>query len=499
MENETFALRAEGISKRYGGVAALSDVTLDIRPGEVLCLAGSNGSGKSTLIKILSGVEVPDSGVIWIDGLAHERMDVLESIRAGIQVIFQDMSVFSNLTVAENIALGDRVAAGRKSVNHQADRQHALEILSTLQVDIDPEAELRNLPVADRQIVAIARALSRNVKVLFMDEPTTALTWREVKNLFEIVGRLKESGVAVVFVSHKTEEVLDISDRIVVMRNGQVVADGPASEFDSDRLMTALLGYVPSEERDVSTVDEDSPVALDVEGLGASRLFRDVTLKVRKGEILGITGLLGSGRSEVAEALFGRVKCDSGTIKVDGQPVRLSVPQDAVRAGIAYVPPDRLAQGLFLHQSIIVNVTAAALKVFSGILGWLRLGEAQEQVGRLIDELAIKVGSPQDPASSLSGGNQQKVVLAKWLLTNPKVLVLNGPTVGVDAGAKAAIMAILRREAAKGMAVILISDDIPELVSVCHRVIVMRRGLVTHSLAGHELTAEEVTEVLRES
>ncbi|MDU7383286.1 MAG: sugar ABC transporter ATP-binding protein [Schaalia turicensis] len=490
-------LEAKGITKRYGGVTALDDVSIAIRRGEVLCLAGTNGCGKSTLIKILSGVEHPSEGRVLLDGADVTGLGALDAIRLGIQVIFQDMSVFPNLTVAENICFGERVAEGRRTRQPRIDHETAKRVLNELGVEMDLDAELKDLTVADRQIVAIARALARDVKVLFMDEPTTALTWKEVQVLFGIVAKLRDQGVAIVFVSHKTDEVLSVSDRIVVMRNGKVVADSPSDRFTPDLLAESLLGYVATEERRVSALAPDEPEVLSVDSLSAHRLFEDVSFHVKKGEIVGITGLLGSGRSEIAEAVVGKIRTDRGSVSVGGEVVRFRGSAAALDAGIAYVPPDRLTQGVFLKQSILNNVIASTLASLSSALGWIRWNRARELVDQQIEELGIKVGSPKDPVSSLSGGNQQKVVLAKCFATNPRVLILNGPTVGVDIGAKATIMDILREHAASGMGVLLISDDIPELVSVCHRVLVMRRGRLVDELAGDEVTTDRVEEVFQ--
>ncbi|MCD4548940.1 sugar ABC transporter ATP-binding protein [Schaalia sp. lx-260] len=497
MNTSTSVLRAHQITKTFGGVTALRSVSLDIRAGEVMCLAGTNGCGKSTLIKILAGVEHPDSGEIHINKHTATYLQPLDAIHHGIQVIFQDMSVFPDLSVAENICFGQRVAQGEKRANPRSDRKKAKNILKRLGIVLDINAELKDLSVADRQIVAIARALNRDVRVLFMDEPTTALTHREVRTLFSIVDKLKQQGVAIVFVSHKTDEVLSISDRIVVMRNGEIVADAPRDQFTPHRLAEALLGYVTTEERDVTPICENAPEILTVTNLGARRLFKDINFCVRAGEIVGITGLLGSGRSEIAEAIVGKINLDHGQVSVDGMKVSFRSSSAALKAGIAYVPPDRLTQGVFLGQSIVHNIIASALPTVSGFLGWIHWEKAQNIVTHAIDTLAIKIGSSDDLVSTLSGGNQQKVVLGKCLSTHPKVLILNGPTVGVDIGAKAAIMQILRKKAQEGMAILLISDDLPELVSVCHRILVVRQGLLTHEISDSNITIDHIEEVLR--
>lgn len=498
LSDQAVVLRANNIRKAYGGVKALDGVTLEIHSGEVMCLAGSNGCGKSTLIKILAGVERLDSGTVTITGEENAEIDVLTAIRKGIQVIFQDMSIFPNLTVSENICFSGRIAENVKTVQTSSEEKKAEAVLNRLGVKIDLRAEVQELPIADRQIVAIARALYRDVKVLFMDEPTTALTWKEVQNLFTVVKRLKKDGVAVVFVSHKSEEVFEVSDRIVVMRNGRVVADDSVEKFNSQKLMEALLGYVANQERKVPTFPNKNEPALKLSQLSARRIFEDINLTVASGEIVGLTGLLGSGRTEVAEAVFGRIKTDEGEILVDGKPINPSSPKAAIEAGIAYVPPDRLTQGVFLRQSIALNIVSAAIDRFCGIGGWLKKRLVKGTIDEQVEKLSIKIDKANDPVSSLSGGNQQKVVLAKWLTTKPRVLILNGPTVGVDIGAKAAIMDILRNEAKRGIGILLISDDIPELVSVCNRVVVMHRGRVVDEIAGADVNENVISRVLQE-
>jgi simple sugar transport system ATP-binding protein len=471
-------------------------VDIEVRAGEVLCLAGANGSGKSTLIKIISGVESPDGGTIEIGGRQAEHLTVTGAVDRGVQVIFQDMSLFPNLTVAENIAMSARVSSRRKVVSDRAARGMAEAVTARLGIDLDLDAEVQDLPVADRQLVAICRALVLDVKVLFMDEPTTALTWHEVETLFGVVEQLKAAGVGIVFVSHKTEEVFDISDRITVLRNGEVVANGASADFTPERLVEALLGYSASEERVLSPLPEQPAPALEVTGLAAPSLFEDIGFRVDQGEVVGLTGLLGSGRSEVAEAIFGRIRTSRGTVRVLGEEVAVRSVGDALAAGIAYVPSDRLTQGVFLDQPISVNLVSASIDGVAHRGGVLDEGAMRTQVLTAVEDLAIKIGDADDPVRSLSGGNQQKVVLGKWLATKPAVLILNGPTVGVDAGSKAAIMQILRQHAAEGMGILLISDDVPELVSVCHRVLFIRRGRMAGELAGENVTEESVREGL---
>ncbi len=494
MNEHPIVLRAQHVTKTYGGAHALSDAHLEIRGGEVHCLAGANGSGKSTLIKILSGVESADRGEIEISGETVTRLSVPGAIARGIQVIYQDLSLFPNLTVAENIAMTSRVAGHTKVVSAASAKRTAAAVQERLGLDLDLDAYVDTLSVAERQLAAICRALANEVRVLFMDEPTTALTWSEVQVLFGVIEVLKADGVAIVFVSHKTEEVFALSDRITVLRNGRVVSEGLVAEFTRDSLVEALIGRRELEERLVSERTGNEDVVLDVAGLGAPGQFRDIAFQARAGEIVGLTGLLGSGRSEIADAIFGIIAFNQGSVTVGGRPIRSGSVKSAIDAGVAYVPSDRLTQGVFLEQSITRNMIASALSRFSTRWGWIRRKAVDAGVSRLVDELHMKVGSPAHPVSSLSGGNQQRVVIAKWLATEPKLLILNGPTVGVDVGSKAAILQILREKAAEGMAVLLISDDVPELVAACHRVLVVRRGRLVDEIRSDDVSVDTLRE-----
>lgn len=479
----------EGISKAFGGAKALTNVSFRVAPGQVHCLAGENGSGKSTLIKIMSGVETADSGVIL---LGEERLHSLtprDAVAKGVQVIFQDFSLIPNLSVAENIALSTDVQEKRKLVNPKRNREIARKALDLIGVDIDLDATVRSIPVSSKQLVAIARAINQGVKLLFMDEATTALTRKEIDQLFEVVRGLKKQGVATVFVSHKLDEVQEIAETITILRNGEVAAEGDMKDFDRVAIATAMTGQDVNEVRLAPEVPASAATMLEVVSISSPGRFRDVSFSVKAGEILGITGLLGSGRSEIAEALFGMVPIASGQVKVKGQPVKLSGPQDAVAAGIGYVPQDRLTQGLFLSQSIRKNVMASAIDRFVSKLGVVKSKEISNTVGQWISDLRVKTQNPENPVTSLSGGNQQRVVLGKWLAMTPSVMILNGPTVGVDIGSKREILEIIREKALEGMAVVIVSDDIPEICQIANRVIVVHQGQ-----CGAEVEAQSITE-----
>jgi simple sugar transport system ATP-binding protein len=492
----TAVLSVEGISKRFGGVQALDEVSLDFVPGKVHCLAGENGSGKSTLIKVISGVEVPDAGTVTLMGRTHRSLTPRAAIRDGVQIIYQDLSMFSNLTVAENIAIAPMIAAGRKIFRGQDAEEIARRAMARIDVDLPLGAHVGDVPIAQRQITAICRALAQDARILFMDEPTTALTRREVDSLFRTVDLLRDQGVAVVFVSHKFNEVLKISDEITVLRNGRVVAAGPASEFDRASLSTAMTGHEVTrlERRERAAVD--APTVLRTEGLSVEGSLNQLSLELHRGEILGITGLMGSGREAVAEALFGITPASSGSIWIDGRTCQIRSVNEAIGHGIGYVPGDRLTEGLFLDHSVAQNVVAASTGEVPRRAGLVLKRSVVALAKRMIDAFGIKTSSAVAPVRTLSGGNQQRVVLAKWFVRKPRVLMLNGPTVGVDVGSKREIMSLLQQLSSDGTAIIVISDDVSELVEVCDRVLVMRHGEVATELLGDELDEDRITQEL---
>ena len=465
------------IRKAFAGVQALDGITLEIAPGEIHCLAGENGSGKSTLFKVISGVHAPDSGTIEMNGKQFSGLTPIEAISNGVQVIYQDFSVFPNLTVMENLAINAELAAHRTFVNWRRMRATAKEAIAKIDFDIDLDAKVGTLSVAQKQLVAISRALMSDARLIIMDEPTTALTKREVDALFKIILDLKARGIATLFVSHKLEEVFEISERFTIIRNGASVITCLPEELDHKKFSYYMTGREFDDSRFTPELQADAPV-LEVSGLGVDGAFEDVTLSLRPGEILGITGLLGSGRTELALSLFGALPADRGEIRLEGQPVTLDGIRSAIAHGIGYVPEDRLTEGLFLERSIGSNITISEIDSFASKLGVFDKAAAKAAAEAWVKDLRIATPDPENAVNTLSGGNQQRIVLAKWLATNPKVLILNGPTVGVDIGSKHDIHRILRELAAEGLAVIIISDDIPEVIQNCNRVMVMNAGRI---------------------
>lgn len=488
-------ISVRGLSKSFAGVKALDGVNLEIKAGEIHCLAGENGSGKSTLIKIISGVYQPDEGSIELNGKPHDRLTPIEAIRGGVQVIYQDFSIFPNLTVMENLALNHELSQNRKLVNWRRFRKIAQEAIAKINFKVDLDARVGDLSVADKQLVAISRALLHDTRLIIMDEPTTALTNKEVEALFRVILDLKSRGIAILFVSHKLDEVFEISERFTIIRNGKLVITSLPEELDRKKFAHYMTG------RDVDDVRLEQPDSvgepvLEVEGLGLNDALEDITFTLHKGEVLGITGLLGSGRTELALTLFGLFPADSGEIRVKGKAVKLRGIRDAIANGIAYVPEDRLTEGLMLERSIADNIVISELDEFTSSLGMLKTSHRKEEVDRWVEDLSINTKNPENPVNTLSGGNQQRVVLAKWLATNPDILILNGPTVGVDIGSKSEIHIILQRLAQHGMGIIVISDDIPELLQTCRRILILDEGRLTAEVDPLTTTEQQLSDLV---
>jgi simple sugar transport system ATP-binding protein len=490
-------LSVEKIYKSFTGVHALNGVSLKVNKGEIHCLAGENGSGKSTLIKIIAGVERPDSGQIVIEDKKYHHLHPIDAIHEGIQVIYQDFSLFPNLTVAENLALNSQLELRKKLVDWKQVNEIAEKALQLIDVDINLKRLVENLSVADKQLVAIARALVQEAKLVIMDEPTTALTQKEVERLFRIIKSMQKRGIATLFVSHKLREVLEISERLTILRNGQQVVEGDVAEFDETKITFYMTG------RNVSTnkyfyekkLNGENAI-ISVKNLSKENCFEDVTFDLQKGEVLGITGLLGSGRTELALALFGYAPADSGEIFISGEKRNIKSIQDAMQNGIAYVPEDRLNEGLFMKQAISKNIYVGILDNIKNALGLINISKADEIAESLIKSLSINADDSHLPVQTLSGGNQQRVVLARWLSTNAKLIILNGPTVGVDIGSKTDILEKIKQLAKEGLGIIIISDDIPELVQTCSRILVMHKGKMIRTLKENEIEESAISNIL---
>ena len=488
-------LEVKGISKSFGGVRALQNVDFKIESGEIYCLMGENGSGKSTLIKIISGVYTPDEGEMILNGKHYRKITPAESIREGIQIIYQDFSVFPNLSVSENIALSVMANDKDKIISKSKMDRIALSALERISVSLPLDQPVEELSVAGKQIVAIARGIAQDAKLLVMDEPTTALTYKEIEALYKIVGALKQKGIAVIFVSHKLEEVFQISERIAILRNGKKVLDDKTENFDKNSLAYHMTGReIPSIPYEYIKDEAQTVPVMEVKNLSMGNAFENISFCLYSREILGITGQLGCGRTELAKALFGIGKY-TGSIWVEGRKADIKNILDTKKYGIGYVPEDRLSEGLFLVKPLTDNITVSSMDSYGSRVCCGRK-ELTQAAGGWLSSLSIAAENPEVLASDLSGGNQQRIVLAKWLATNPKILILNCPTVGVDIGSKNQIHEIIKDLARQGIGIIVISDDISEILTVCNRVLLMRSGKIVKEVESKDTTVEELEEDL---
>lgn len=474
-------LRVHNIVKTFGGVRALRGVSFDLLPGQTYHLLGENGSGKSTLIKIIAGAQPPDAGHLEVRGRVYRALDPLGALEAGIETVYQDLSLFPNLSVAENVALSAQLVGARgrlaRGLSWARLREAAGAALERVRLPTTPaflDTPVETLPIATRQLIAIARAVVSRAGLVIMDEPTAALTQREVEHLLEIIASLQQGGVSVLFVSHKLDEVFRIGGQVLVLRDGQKVAEGPLGEFTPQSVAHAMTGKDLGRARYRTAPPGQAPL-LEVRGLSRAGAFEDVTFTLHEGEVLGLTGLLDSGRGELAHALSGVRPADRGALMLAGEALRLRSPRDAIARGIGHVPEDRLAEGLFLDKPIRENIMVSVLR---RLMRGMRLDYARATADTTALSRDLQVAAPGVllPVGALSGGNQQKVMVARWLATQPRVLILHGPTAGVDVGSKDALYRIVQDLAARGLGVLLISDDLPELLMNADRIGVLRGG-----------------------
>ena len=493
-------LEARGLHKRYGGVHALKGVDIQIERGKFYHLLGENGSGKSTLIKILSGTQSPSEGEVVIDGLPQPSLDPIAALRAGIETVYQDLSLLPNLSVEENIGLTARLVAsgGRLAVPTQRGRMRAMAAEATQSVGLpsDPEflrTTVDQLPIATRQLVAISRAIASKASLVIMDEPTTALTRKEVSHLITVIRRMQVTGTALLFVTHKLEEAREIGGKGIIMRDGAFVAEVDMTEADLDQIGELMTNRRLGQARYRSAAPMPSEIPrLSVSGLTRPGQYHDLSFDLARGEILGITGLLDSGRNALALSLAGLAPPKAGSVRIDGARVDLSSPRAGLAAGVAYVPEDRLEEGLFLDKSITDNITMSVLDRLKSMFGIIRMDRSAALARKTVDDFKIVASDVSAFVSSLSGGNQQRVLIGRWLVTEPSVLILHGPTVGVDVGSKDTIFKIIQAQAEAGTGVIIVSDDIPELIQNCDRIAVMRDGQITEVLDGATAKAPEL-------
>jgi ribose transport system ATP-binding protein len=474
----------EGVDKSFPGVQALSEARFELLPGEVHALVGENGAGKSTLMKILAGVYSKDGGRIRYKGKEVAIQGPRSAQLLGIGMIHQELNLMPHLTVAQNIFIGREP---RRRVGFLLDEPRlnaqARELLDLLNLDLDPRARVSDLTVAKQQMVEIAKALSYDSEVLIMDEPTAALTDTEIADLFRVIRQLTQKGVGVVHISHRLEELKQISNRITVMRDGRYVDTVATAAVTIEKIISMMVGRTIFEAAPEVPEDPSREVVLEARHLRRGRAIQDVSFKLHRGEILGFAGLVGAGRTEVARAIFGADPLEAGEILVGGKPVQIHSPRDAVRHGIAYLSEDRKRYGLALGMDLEINMALASLGRFLGPLGWVRTGETRQNAERYVEALRIRTPGVTQQARNLSGGNQQKVVVGKWLTADTQVLIFDEPTRGIDVGAKSEIYKLLNDLSRQGKAVIMISSELPELLRMSHRVVVMCEGRVTGELA----------------
>ncbi|MGH8853006.1 MAG: sugar ABC transporter ATP-binding protein [Telluria sp.] len=482
-------LQLTGITKRFNGVHALNGVRLSIRPGEVMALIGENGAGKSTLVKTLTGIHRPDAGSILLDGKEVAFGSPQEAMAAGITAVHQETVMFDELTVAENIYVGRHPTRGAlKRVDWAHIELEAERLFARLEVALPVRARVRDLSVAQRHFVEIARALSQDARVVIMDEPTAALSQREIRELYRIIDQLKAAGTAVIFISHKFDEIFQVADCYTVLRDGQFVAAGRLADITEPELVALMVGRAVHQAYPKAEVEIGAPL-LEVQGLSHPTEFDNVSFTLRKGEILGFYGLVGAGRSEVMQALFGLTSQVRGSVQLEGRPAVFHTPSEAIAAGLAYVPEDRQQHGAHLTLPIQHNITLPILSKF----GFFVRGRAEAALARrFAEQLELKAGFLTQHVAELSGGNQQKVVLGKWLATDPKVIILDEPTKGIDIGSKAAVHRFISELVARGLSVILVSSELPEVLGLADRVVVMRQGRVVREFARQDATPETV-------
>src|SRR5215216_1613801 len=488
-----YILELKNISKSFTGVEVLHDVSFQLRPGEVHALLGENGGGKSTMVKIMTGVHHPDHGEILLNGEPVQLSDARDSRQAGIAAIYQELTLFPDLDVAENIFVGRQPLAFGGRVDWRKLYAEAGKLLNSLGVKLDLKQKARTLSIAEQQMVEIARAFSINARILIMDEPTSSLTLSEVADLFRLVRRLRADGTAIIFISHRLEELFELADRVTVLRDGSYVGTRLMKDITRDDLIRMMVGRTITNlfpKQDVRAGE----VVLSVENLTRAGSFHDVSFDLRRGEILGLAGLVGAGRTNVARAIFGVEPATAGRIRVEGREVAITSPQQAIELGLAYVPEDRQVHGLIPSMPITPNISLPILHQYARI-GWLQDKSERKSAYDAARQMEVRANNIWQLARELSGGNQQKVVLAKWLSTKPRILILDEPTRGIDVGTKAAVHGLMSNLAAEGMAILMISSELPEILGMSDRVIVMREGYVTGHFSRAEATQEKIISV----
>mgnify|MGYP000864372407 FL=1 len=483
----------ENIHKSFPGVKALNNCQFDLRLGEVHALVGENGAGKSTLMKILTGIYVQDEGTIYYKGSEVQIPSPRSALDLGISIIHQEFNLVPHLTVAQNVFIGREPRKHRVLLNEKAINQQTKELLETLNIDLDPRSKVMDLTVAEQQMVEIAKAVSYNSAVLVMDEPTAALADSEIGQLFTIMRKLKADGVGIIYISHRLEELKQISDRISVLRDGAYIGTVETKEIEVSKIISMMVGRELYETFSDEAIADSGEVVLEVRNMTRKDgLIQDVSFTLKRGEILGFSGLLGAGRTEVARAIFGADPLSSGEVYLRGKKVNISSPADAAELGIGYLSEDRRHLGLALGLDVTSNVGITNYDAYKGKFGWVKATELKKSVGNLVDILNIKTPSIDQRVANLSGGNQQKTVIAKWLVRDSDILIFDEPTRGIDVGAKNEIYKLLNDLVAEGKSIIMISSDLPEVLRMSHRIIVMCEGRITGELSRKEASQESI-------
>lgn len=490
MKTQNPILQMTDITKAFPGVKALDGVNITAYGGEVLALLGENGAGKSTLMKILSGVYKKDSGKIVIEGQEVEPNNIKEAEKLGIAIIHQELSVLPNLTVEENIFLGnEKYNKYSRKIDKKLLKERSKRFLEQIGCKVEPNALVRDINVGDRQLIEIAKALTKNSRIIIMDEPTTALTEVETKKLFEVIDKLKEKGIAIIYISHRMEEIFTICDRVTVLRDGKYVGESRTKDITHDELIAMMVGRKLEEQFPYKKVNKGK-ILLTVKNLKYKNKVNDISFEVRGGEILGVAGLMGSGRTELAKTIFGEYKKDSGEILIEGANIKISSAKDGIKNGICYLSEDRKGEGLVLGMSVGENMTLPNLIKYENSIKKIDKIKEKEDIDKYIQKLSVKTPSAEQLIKNLSGGNQQKAILAKWIMLSPKVLIIDEPTKGIDVGAKKEIYEVLNELKEMGKAIIMISSDMPEVLGISDRIIVMHEGKLTGEVAHEEANQE---------
>ncbi|MFT5874471.1 MAG: ribose transport system ATP-binding protein [Clostridium sp.] len=492
MAKITPLLQMKNVSKYFPGVKALEDVKIEAYSGEVLALLGENGAGKSTLMKILSGVYNKDSGSIMIQGSEVDIKGIKDAQKHGIAIIHQELSLLPNLSIWENIFLGNEGFNGiTRRINKKELKEKSQILLKDIGFNIDVNTIVKDLNVGEKQLVEIAKSLSKNSKIIIMDEPTTALTDVETANLFKVINKLKSENMCIVYISHRMDEIFQICDRITVLRDGKYIGEVKTQDITKEDLISMMVGR-KLEEQFPYRKSLKGDTILKVENLSFNEKVRNINFEAKSGEILGVSGLMGSGRTEMAKTIFGEYRKSSGKVFIDGLEVNIRSPKDAIKEGVCYLSEDRKQEGLILGMSVSDNMTLANLKKYENGAKHINKVEESKDVNEYIKKLSIKTPSSEQLIKNLSGGNQQKVILAKWLMLAPKVLIIDEPTRGIDVGAKKEIYDVLNELKAMGKAIIMISSDMPEILGICDRILIMHEGEIAGELSREEATQEAI-------